>query len=143
HFDTLSSLSSKYNEKDCKKQYDTCLKAHSESKKKVSTIAMIYHIAKQNGIEFYSEQTKEIIRTTSSQHKSGVSAENIAKGLKKFNDIPEEESVPVIQQVIEQGVDYKSENVIDDIISFLRPYELKKNVITRAVERDGKPLDDS
>src|SRR5690606_15177600 len=107
HFDTLSSLSSKYNEKDCKKQYDTCLKAHSESKKKVSTIAMIYHIAKQNGIEFYSEQTKEIIRTTSSQHKSGVSAENIAKGLKKFNDIPEEESIPVIQQVIEQGVDYK------------------------------------
>lgn len=143
YFDILSSMSSKYNAKDCQRQYDTCLTAHSDNKNKVSTIGMIYHVAKQNGIEVYSEDTKETMRTTASQHKSGVSQQDIAKGLKKYNDIAEEYSLPIIQQVIEQGIEHKSENVIDDIISFLRPYDLKKNVITRAVERDGKPLDDN
>ena len=143
HFDTLSRPSSKYNEKDCKRQYDVCLKNHNEGKKKQSTINYIYYLAKQNGIETYSVETKDVIRAASSQAKSGVSKSEISKGLKKFNDIPESFSEPIIDQVISQGIEHQSENIIEDIIHFLQPYGLRKNLITRNVEMNGKPLDDS
>ena len=42
YFDMLSRLSSKYNEKDCMRQYDVCLRHHSDQKQKVSTINYIY-----------------------------------------------------------------------------------------------------
>lgn len=142
HFDTLSRNSSKYNKQDCEKQYDVCLKSHSESKKKVSTINYIYWLAKQNGIETYSIETKEVIRATSSQSKAGVSKTDIAKGLEKFNQITPEFSTPIIEQVIAQGIEHQTENIIDDIIHFLQPYGLKKNLITRNVEMNGKPIND-
>jgi len=48
YFHTLSSHSSKYNSLDCDAQFDACLKNHSESKGKKSTIGTIYYHAKQN-----------------------------------------------------------------------------------------------
>jgi len=47
YFHMLSKMSSKYNAKDVDKQYDTCIKSHSESKSRNATIATIYsHAAK-------------------------------------------------------------------------------------------------
>lgn len=143
YFDTLSRVSDKYNARDCAALYKTCLKYHNENKNKQSTIDLIYHYAKYHGIETYSTETKEIIRSASSQYKTGLSADAIAQNLKKFNDIPESVSTPVIQQVIAHGIEHQTENIIDDIIHFLRPYGLRKNLITRNVEMNGKPLDDS
>ena len=120
-----------------------CLKAHSDEKKKVSTINYIYWLAKQHGIEAYSVETKEVIRATTSQSKNGISNSDIAKGLEKFNNIPKEFSEPIIEQVISQEIEYESENIIDDIIYFLQPYGLRKNVVTRNVEINGKPIDDT
>lgn len=142
HFDLLSRHSSKYNEADCRKQYDVCLRNHNDGKRKQSTINYIYWLAKQNGIETYSAETKEVIRAAASQSKSGVSAPDIAKGLQKFNDIPESTSLPIIKQVIEQGIEHQTENIIDDIIHFLQPYGLRKNLVTRNVEMNGKPIND-
>lgn len=143
HFDTLSRLSSKYNEKDCQHQYDVCVKAHTDNKSKISTINYIYWLAKQHGIETYSVETKEVIRAAAAQHKNGVAPKDIASGLEKFNDIPEKDSMPIIEQVISNGIEYESENIIDDILYFLQPYGLRKNLITRNVEMNGKPIDDT
>lgn len=142
HFDLLSRHSSKYNEADCRKQYDVCLRNHNDSKRKQSTINYIYWLAKQNGIETYSAETKEVIRAAASQSKAGVSPKDISAGLKKFNEIPEEFSEPIIKQVIEQGIEHQTENIIDDIIHFLQPYGLRKNLVTRNVEMNGKPIND-
>lgn len=142
HFDLLSRHSSKYNEADCRKQYDVCLRNHNDSKRKQSTINYIYWLAKQNGIETYSAETKEVIRAAASQSKAGVSPKDISAGLKKFNNIPEEFSAPIIKQVIEQGIEHQTENIIDDIIHFLQPYGLRKNILTRNVELNGKAVDD-
>lgn len=142
HFDTLSRHSSKYNPKDCVKQYNACLRNHNDSKKKVSTIAFIYDIAKRNGIETYSIETKEVIRSAASQSKAGVSKQDIAKGLEKFNDISIEFSEPIIDQVIKNGIEHQTENIIEDIIHFLQPYDLRKNLLTRNVELNGKAVDD-
>lgn len=143
YFDSLSRNSTKYNAEDCLKQYEICLKAHNDYKDKKSTIGLIYHYAKYHGIETYSQETKEIIRTASSQYKSGISKDIIASNLEKFNEIPKEKSIPIIEEVIKLGIEHESENIIEDIISFLRPYNLRKNLITRNIELNGKPIDDT
>jgi hypothetical protein len=143
HFDTLSRHSSKYNQKDCEKQYSACLKNHNSNRQKQSTINYIYWLAKQNGIETYSVETKDVIRAAASQHKNGVSKSDIAKGLQKFNQIAPEFSEPIIDQVIAHDIEHDSENIIEDIIHFLQPYELKKNLVTRNVELNGKAIDDT
>lgn len=142
HFDLLSRHSSKYNQTDCRKQYDVCLRNHNDGKRKQSTVNYIYWLAKQNGIETYSLETKEVIRAAASQSKAGVSPKDISAGLKKFNEMPEEFSDPIIKQVIEQGIEHQTENIIDDIIHFLQPYGLRKNLVTRNIEMNGKPIND-
>lgn len=143
HFHTLSSMSSKYNKQDTDKQYKSCLRTMSDKKLKQSSISTIYHFAKINGIEVYSKQTKDVIRAAASQYKNGVNRDTISSNLKKFNDIPEDQSKPIIDQVIEKGIEHESENIIEDILHFLQTYGLRKNLITRNVEMNGKPLDDS
>ncbi len=142
YFHTLSSHSSKYNSDDCNAQYTACLKNHSESKGKRSTIATIYYHAKQNGIQAYSEQTKEILRAASSQRAAGLSPEAIVKSLEVAGISPEE-STKVVNEIVAKDIKFKSENVSADIAAFIKTFDLRKNVVTRNVELNGRPIDDS
>ncbi len=110
HFHTLSSHSSKYNSDDCDRQYSACLKNHSESKGKKSTIATIYFHAKQNGIDAYSNQTKEIMRSATSQRAAGLSTDAIIETLTKHGGISNEVSTEIVQQIVSKDIKYKSEN---------------------------------
>lgn len=143
HFHTLSSHSSKYNSDDCDRQYTACLKNHSEGKSKKSTIASIYYHAKQNGIDAYSNQTKEIMRAATSQRAAGVGSEDIVKNLEKFGGISNEVSAEIVQQIVSKDIKYKSDNVSADITVFVKTFPLRKNTITRNVELNNKPIDDS
>jgi predicted P-loop ATPase len=143
HFHTLSSHSSKYNSDDCDRQYTACLKNHSDGKGKKSTIATIYYHAKQNGIDAYSNQTKEIMRAATSQRAAGVGSEEIVKNLEKFGGITQEQSAEIVQQIVSKDIKYKSENVSADITVFVKTFPLRKNTITRNVELNNKPIDDS
>lgn len=143
YFHTLSSISSKYTPGDTDRQYANCLKNQSTGKTKVSTIGSIYFHAKQVGIDTYSSRTKEIIRTTTYQTKSGSTPTSISEYLEKFEQIPIEESTPIVAQVIDKGVTYESDNIIEDITSYLTNYSLRKNLITRNVEMNGRAIDDS
>jgi predicted P-loop ATPase len=142
YFHTLSSHSSKYNSDDCNAQYTACLKNHSESKGKRSTIATIYYHAKQNGIQAYSEQTKEILRAASSQRAAGLSPEAIVKSLEVAGISPEE-STKVVNEIVAKDIKFKSENVSADIAAFIKTFDLRKNVVTRNVELNKRPIDDS
>jgi len=143
HFHTLSSHSSKYNSDDCDRQYSACLKNHSESKGNKSTIATIYYYAKQNGIDAYSNQTKEIMRSATSQRAAGLAPEAIIETLEKHGGISNEVSTEIVQQIVSKDIKYKSENVSADITAFVKTFPLRKNVITRNVELNNKPIDDS
>ena len=143
HFHTLSSHSSKYNSDDCDRQYTACLKNHSESKGKKSTIATIYFHAKQNGIDAYSNQTKEIMRSATSQRAAGVSPEAIIETLEKHAGISNEVSTEIVHQIVSKDIKYKSDNVSADITVFVKTFPLRKNTITRNVELNNKPIDDS
>ncbi len=143
YFHMLSAVSVKYNEDDTNRQYSTCLAADNSMKLKQATIASIYHQAKLAGIEIYSEKTKEVIRSAASQKRAGVSPKDIARSLQENAGIQPEESNPIIEQVITNNIKYKSNNLIDDVVQFLKPYKLRKNLITRNIEWKGKPIDDS
>jgi predicted P-loop ATPase len=143
HFHTLSSHSSKYNSDDCDRQYSACLKNHSESKGNKSTIATIYYYAKQNGIDAYSNQTKEIMRSATSQRAAGIAPDDIVKTLEKFGGYNLEQSAEIVKQIVSKDIKYKSENVSADITAFVKTFPLRKNVITRNVELNNKPIDDS
>ena len=142
YFHTLSSHSSKYNSDDCNAQYTACLKNHSESKGKRSTIATIYYHAKQNGIQAYSEQTKEILRAASSQRAAGLGPDAIVKSL-QASGISPEQSEKVVKEIVAKDIKFKSENVSADIAAFIKTFDLKKNVVTRKIELNGRAIDDS
>jgi hypothetical protein len=142
YFHTLSSHSSKYNSDDCNAQYTACLKNHSESKGKRSTIATIYYHAKQNGIQAYSEQTKEILRAASSQRAAGLAPDAIVRSL-EASGISAEESAKVVNEIVAKDIKFKSDNVSADIAAFIKTFDLRKNVVTRNVELNGRPIDDS
>lgn len=142
YFHTLSSISSKYNASDTDRQFDSCLK-NNGTRQKVSTIASIYFHAKQAGIEIYSDKTKEIIRQAASQKRSGAKRDDIARNLSEHSGIDLETSTPIIDQVIANDIKHRSDNLVDDIVAFLKPYGLRRNLISRNVELKGKPIDDS
>ena len=143
YFHTLSSHSSKYNSLDCDAQFDACLKNHSESKGKKSTIGTIYYHAKQNAIDVYSEYTKSIMRHATSQRAAGLSSDAIIETLEKHGGISAEDSKEIVEQIVSKDIKYKSENVTEDIASYVKTFDLKKNLITRKIELNGRPIDDS
>jgi predicted P-loop ATPase len=143
HFHTLSSHSSKYNSLDCDSQFDACLKNHSEIKAKKSSIGTIYFHAKQNGIDCYSEHTKAIARYATSQKAAGLSKEAIIETLEKQGGYSAEDSKEIVEQIVSKDIKFKSDSVSTDIAAFVNTYDLKKNVITRKIELDGKAIDDS
>jgi predicted P-loop ATPase len=142
YFHTLSAHSSKYNSIDCDKQYTACLNNHSESKSKKSSIGSLYYLAKANGIQVYSEQTKELLRAASSKRAAGMEPNDIIKSLEAAG-VSTDQSEIVVNEIVAKDIKYKSENVSADIAAFIKTYNLSKNLITRNVELDGRPIDDS
>lgn len=143
YFHTLSSHSSKYNSIDCDSQFTACLKNHSETKGKKSTIGTIYYHAKQNGIDIYSEHTKAIARFTTSQKAAGLSKEAIIETLEKQGGFTAEESTEIVEQIVSKDIKFKSESVSEDIAAYINTFDLKKNLITRKIELNGRAIDDS
>ena len=143
YFHTLSSHSSKYNSLDCDSQFTACLKNHSETKSKKSSIGTIYYHAKQNGIDIYSEHTKAIARFTTSQKAAGLSKEAIIETLEKQGGFSAEESTEIVEQIVSKDIKFKSESVSEDIAAYINTFDLKKNLITRKIELNGRAIDDS
>lgn len=143
HFHTLSSHSSKYNSIDCDAQFTACLNNHSESKSKKSTISTIYFHAKQNGIDRYSEYTKSIMRHATTQKAAGLSTDAIIETLEKHAGISPEDSKVIVEQMASKDIKFKSENVSEDIAAYIKTFDLKKNLITRKIELNGRPIDDT
>lgn len=143
YFHTLSSHSSKYNSLDCDSQFTACLKNHSETKSKKSSIGTIYFHAKQNGIDIYSEHTKAIARFTTSQKAAGLSKEAIVETLEKQGGYSPEDSKEIVEQIVSKDIKFKSDSVSTDIAAYVNTFDLRKNSITRNIELNGRPIDDS
>jgi predicted P-loop ATPase len=142
YFHQLSSISGKYDKDICNKQYSNCLK-HTAKGSKI-TIKTIYYHAKNAAININSQKTKKIAAITSSQKKAGLSAAQIAENLEKHEGIAKHEADEIIKQAFQAETNFQSEdNIVDQVRAYLRhTYNLKRNLITRKIENNGKIMDE-
>ena len=140
YFHSLSSCSSKYEQSMCDRQYSHAIARNGKQTNKI-TIATIYWFAKQAGINTYSEKTNKITAATAAGKKAGLDAKVIAMNLAKYEGITDADSV--IQQAFESNAE-SNECLVNNIRMWLRHnHDLKRNSITRKIERAGIDLDDT
>jgi predicted P-loop ATPase len=142
YFHLLSSCSNKYERSMCDRQFTHCLRQPQSTGK--ITIATIYYFAKQAGINVFSEKTKRIAAVTSSQKKAGLSVNQIAENLEKFEGIKKQEAESIVKQAFQSNADFSNTtSLVENIRSYLKhTYNLRFNTISRRIELDGKDLDD-
>jgi predicted P-loop ATPase len=145
YFHALSQYNDGYNFTKADNKYTHLLKSTNE---KIS-IGFIYYLAKQQGLRIYSEKTQSIIRSAKTVKRSnlvGDKKEVTKKYLVKLHGLTEKEATeaePLINQVLAEPVSGTEENLILDIKTFIRQnYNLRRNVISRNIELDGKSIDD-
>lgn len=135
YFHTISATSAKYNAKDCDKQYTNCLKAHGM---RIATISTFYYYCKQAGINTISDRTRTIISAANQAKKGRRTITDTINNLEKFEQIPEQESKDIIEQVFNNNINTPSESLLDQIEQWLtHNYELRRNLITRQIENNG------
>lgn len=141
YFHILSSASSKYEISMCDRQYTHCLRGNGKGGNKI-TVATIYWFAKQAGIIIHSDRTKKIAAATSTLKKSGLDAKGIADNLKKFEGI--ENADEIIKQAFAANQSFSSgESLVENIRMWIRHnYTIRRNLITRKLEIDGRVLED-
>jgi len=141
-FHRISSISNKYSVSLTDKQYNSCLRARGSSKINISTF---YFLAKQNGIDVYTEQTKEIIKTVRSGKKAGLSKEKIIENLSKFSDINNADDL--VEKVYENSRIKASDDdgsIIDQLEMFIDAnYNIRMNEVNGYLENDGIRLEQS
>lgn len=140
YFHSLSSVSSKYEQSVCDRQYTHCIRHHGNTGK--ITIATIYWFAKQAGINIYGEQTKRIAAATSTGKAAGLDAKTIATNLQKFEGI--EGAEEIIQQAFAANNSFtQGESIVENVRMWVRHnFDLKKNLITHKIENYGNPLEE-
>lgn len=141
YFHKLSSISGKYDTSKCDRKYSSALKSRNNSSKRCS-IATIYWFAKQSGIKIYSEKTERIIRSSASQKRAGLTdKESIVNSL-SVAGLEKKDTGGIVDQILKNNVPQRKEDLTSDLIAFITNMGLKKNLITRDVEWNGKPVND-
>jgi predicted P-loop ATPase len=140
YYNHISSFSNLYNKKDCDKQYNYCLR-----NKPGITIGTFYYYAKQSGINI-SNKSEDYVAKIAYFAKTGGRNKDSVKDILEMQNI--EYNAPVIDAVFESD-NFKPQNEsgndgklnIEDIECWLKTnYNIKRNVITRFYENDGKEL---
>lgn len=142
YFHQLSSCSDKYEQSICDRQFTHCLRSNGSTGK--VTIATIYWFAKSAGINIYTEKTKKIASITTTQKKAGISAEQIAANLEKFEGISKQDANDIINQAFLSNTNFGAgDSLVESIRAYVRhQLQLRRNAITRKIEFEGNPIDD-
>jgi predicted P-loop ATPase len=137
-FHVVSQYSSKYDPAITDKQFSACMRSRGQN---VSTIATFYYYCKSAGVKVYSERTRKIAYSASNGKKAGLSAEQVAANLEKFEDISD--SLDLVRQVMDNDIEVKGEDsLLDQVELWVRQnYDLRLNTITKKVENHGVALD--
>lgn len=134
YFHVVSQYSDKYEPNKCDKQYDACLKHRGSNE---ATISTFYYLCKQAGLQLYSERTKKIAYSASHGKKAGLTPQQVAENLDKFEDIQNAEEL--VKQVMDNNIELDEDTLLDQLELWMRQnYELRRNVITRYIESNGE-----
>lgn len=136
YFHTVSKISSKYDAKITDQQYDACLKAHGFN---TTTISTFYYYCKQAGMKIYTPETKIVTHSMQHGKQAGLSKEQIAENLKKFEGI--ELSKEEIESFFNSNAKIKDGDILEEMEIWIRQnYDLQRNEISRYVENHGVPM---
>lgn len=141
YFHALSSISAKYNPQTCDRQFTNCIRHNGDG----ITIASLYWMAKNHGIQCYSPQTKKIGIAAYQAKKSGRQLEDVIDLLKESEGIPEEESRSLVEQVFSQKIRIDDdEGIMSMLEAYIQQnYRMRRNVINRKIFlENGRVLDD-
>lgn len=138
YFHQVSQFSTKYHPDSCNKQYTNCIKGNNTNKVTISTF---YYYCKNANLKIYSDKTKKIIEAASVAKKSEKTEQDAIKLLQEQN-ITEQESKSIVQQVYADSSEYTgNDNLISQVEQWLKHnYTFRRNIITRYIEHDNKPL---
>lgn len=143
HFDFICSFGLKYNYKDVEKHYSNF------SKDGKTTIATFYHYCKEEGLDIYTQNTKDVINSVKVQKSQGTpTIESVKKHLQVINpDIEIDESL--IEFLIDSKKDFskglnENDSNIQQIEKFiLEAYQPRTNNLTNETYLNtGDRLDD-
>lgn len=148
YFHVVSSNSSKYDAKDCDRQFDRCLR-HSTSGNEC-TMGTVYWYAQRGGFTPMSSTTQMVMKQASLQKKAGVvKSEDIVKNITGWIDglgedvevdMPKGEDLEdIVRQVMESSQEIKvnGEDEIPLISSWLvQNFKIRRNMVTGMYDVD-------
>jgi len=139
YFHDLCQFSNKYKFKVVEKQYNYCLKAHSDGKR--VGISSFYYLAKLNNINICSEQTKKVVKATKSSKRVGLKPKQIIENLLKNEGISGVDEL--VTNIFESGDDYNDEeqSILHELELYIRNnYSLRLNEVTGYLEHNKMAL---
>jgi predicted P-loop ATPase len=137
YFHLVSSMSEKYNQRQCDKQFSYCVKHKAM---KVATIASFYWYCKQAGLQVTSERTQKVRKITLNGKAAGLRKDQIIENLKKEGVDADD----IVNDIFDSSADYSAgESLIEKLEMFIQSnYTFKKNDISKLIEHfpERKPL---
>lgn len=144
YFQAVSQFNHNYTSDKTDNKYTHLLKTKSGE----ITIDWFYQFIQKNGIKAYSKETEALLRAAQaakewkiidgeegvkeSLHNSGLSDEKIA------------ELEPSIKKALSGKIKRNDDNLVLDLMEYIsHSYKLKRNLISRNIELNGSPLDDT
>ncbi|MEP0133359.1 MAG: VapE domain-containing protein [Eudoraea sp.] len=153
YFHVISGQSTKYNSKDCDKQYDNSIRSYSPSHgvRGGITIATFFWYCQQFQIDIKTPKTIEIenlgfdyMKNSISKKGGAMSTELIQEAqiyLENEHGITKERSKSILEKINIKNIT-KSNKRTNDLENFLRKYDLKHNEVTSRVELKGVAITD-
>jgi hypothetical protein len=133
YYHIVSSMSEKYNVRQCDKQYTYCIRHKAMN---VATIATFYWYCKQAGLQITSERTQKIRKITVTGKSAGLRKEQIVENLKKFENIQGEDVPKIVTDIFDTSIGIsQDDNLIDQLEAYLNNnFIFKRDEITKRIE---------
>ena len=145
-FHQLASISEKYNQSHCDKQFDICLKGAHNSGVSVGTF---YWMLKEAGATFPKTDTS-FIRDVAIAKKSGRTQEGIVTQLVELRGVNPEQAKKYVDEVYNRddldlaAIASDPEKLIESVMAWLSVnHPIKRNVLTGQAEETGLPVNKS
>lgn len=146
YFHIISRPSSKYDQAQTDKQYDIALKRESSG----VTMGTFFHYCKEHGVSIMTPVTKATIGIYQQRVKMGRDRKEAGKStlefMQKMHNVGKEQVLPVIKKLEEVSEHVLNTDRVNDksqeMATFLRQQNLRRNTITNKVELDGKRITD-
>lgn len=139
-FHEICRMGPDYDRKHAEEQYKKCLKARNRG----ITIGTLYGYCKEFNIDLVTPETKLIVTVAYQAKKGDRKPESAIELLKQLDNIPEEISKSIVDEVFSSNFELKTSTLseVGQMKVFLRNnYNIKKNEITRLLENNGHEID--